>query len=113
MRYVYVVYLYMYVQNPYITQYIETAKDESFLYIVMEAVLGGPLHRHIQLHGRLAIPRVQIYLAQLISCCEHMAKQGCIHRGMVWYATECISLCFLVFFFYFFSLPLINFIFYT
>ena len=68
-------------QCPYVTRFLETAKDDTSLYIVMEAALGGPLHRHIQLHGNLPVSHAQIYLAQLVSCCEHMAKHGCIHRG--------------------------------
>lgn len=47
----------------------------------MEAVLGGPLHRHIALQNGLSLSTVQVYLAQLISCCDHLARRGCIHRG--------------------------------
>lgn len=47
----------------------------------MEAVLGGPLHRHILQHNGLPLNIVQIYMAQLVSCCDHLARRGCLHRG--------------------------------
>jgi serine/threonine protein kinase len=50
----------------------------------MEAVLGGPLHKHIlqSPNGRLGIDLARQYGAQLISALEHMAHRGCVHRDI-------------------------------
>lgn len=75
-------------QSPYVVKYLDTGKDDNNLYIYMEAVLGGPLHLHIQHLSGIGTTNARLYSAQLISALHHMAHQGCIHRDIK--ASNCV-----------------------
>ena len=75
-------------QNPYIVQYLNTGKDDTNLYVYMEAVLGGPLHQHIYKLGGLGTANCRVYSAQLVSALLHMADKGCLHRDLK--ASNCV-----------------------
>jgi serine/threonine protein kinase len=71
-----------------VVNYLDTGKDDTHLYIYMEAVLGGPLHLHIQHLSGIGVTNTRLYGAQLISALLHMAHQGCIHRDIK--ASNCV-----------------------
>lgn len=66
--------------HPLIVALLETTKDDSHVYIVMEAALCGPLHRHIR--KGLSVATAQIYAAQTAHAVEYMHGQGVIHRDL-------------------------------
>lgn len=76
--------------SPYIIQLIETRKDDSHLYFVMEAVLGGSIHQHLQNSpaGRVDVSIVQIYVAEIASALNTLFCRGCIHRDLK--ASNCL-----------------------
>ena len=58
-------------ESPYIIQLLGTWKDEECIYFRMEAVLGGPLHRHIST-AHFGYAQAIGYSAELVSCILHM-----------------------------------------
>lgn len=67
-----------------IVKLFETHKDDENLYFVMEAVLGGPLHKHVsQAAAGYFTPQLCLrYTSELLVAVMYMAKMGCIHRDI-------------------------------
>jgi len=68
----------------YIVKFIDTAKDEMAIYLIMEPILGGPLHKHL-LQSTISsfhISVVKGYIAEIASALLFMAKYGVIHRDI-------------------------------
>ena len=70
--------------SPFIIKLFETFKDEDSLYFKFEAVLGGPLHRHIELSHRdsFNLHTIVGITAELASAIYHMGTNGCVHRDI-------------------------------
>jgi serine/threonine protein kinase len=70
--------------SPYIVKLVETNKDSDSLYFLMEAVLGGPLHKHISQRGADYItPQLALkYCAEVLSGLLYIGRKGCIHRDI-------------------------------
>lgn len=70
--------------NPYIVKLLSTAKDDEYLYFKLEAVLGGPLHKHLAQSstGVFTIHQTVGITAEVVSALLHMHALGCIHRDL-------------------------------
>lgn len=74
----------------YVVNLLDTAKDDVNLYFVMEAALGGPLHKHMnQMHRADWPPQLALrYGAEVASALMHLARHGCLHRDVK--ASNCL-----------------------
>ncbi|KFH00507.1 AGC kinase [Toxoplasma gondii VAND] len=61
---------------------VETFKSDSALFFVFEAVLGGPLHRHIRFEGGFPVDRVRWYAAELVLILEALHRRGILYRDL-------------------------------
>ncbi|KEP62007.1 UNVERIFIED_CONTAM: AGC kinase [Hammondia hammondi] len=61
---------------------VETFKSDSALFFVFEAVLGGPLHRHIRFEGGFPVDRVRWYAAELVLILEALHRRGVLYRDL-------------------------------
>lgn len=68
--------------HPLVVKFIRTAKDEKHVYIVMEAVVAGGLHRHIKHAGRLRVNTALFYAAQAAQAIEYVHSHKIIHRDV-------------------------------
>lgn len=68
--------------HPLVVKFIRTDKDDKHVYIVMEAVLAGGLHRHIRRAGRLHIDNALFYAAQTAQAIEYVHSRKIIHRDV-------------------------------
>lgn len=68
--------------HPSIISFVSTARDDSHVYIVTEAVLGGPLHRHIRKAGKFDIISSQYYASQIARALTYLHSLKMIHRDV-------------------------------
>lgn len=65
-----------------IAQMVETAKDDEYLYFILEAALGGSLDKHIQASCGLPVRVCISYLTEVFSALTHIHSHACIHRDL-------------------------------
>lgn len=70
------------IRSPYVVRLIDTLKDESSLYFVMEAALGGSLHKHLASNVRFSFNVVIKFMAEIVSAICHISSLGIIHRDL-------------------------------
>lgn len=70
--------------SSYIMKFFETKKDHMNVYFLFESILGGPLHKHINIgHNSRLHPRIASrYTAEIISALFFMSSRGVIHRDI-------------------------------
>jgi len=71
--------------SKYIIKLYNKLKDDTMLYLIMEAALGGPLHKHLQQASTIDIFDVDTiikYSAEIITGLNYLALKGCIHRDL-------------------------------
>jgi serine/threonine protein kinase len=70
--------------NKHIVKLFSTDKDDTNLYFVLEAALGGTLHRHVAQSWPSGLPIVQAsrLYAELIFALHHMHSLGVMHRDL-------------------------------
>lgn len=64
----------------FVCSLIETRKDEVNLYFVLEACLGGSLHKHLSIAGSFDITSARCYIAQLAAGLLYLSRRGVMHR---------------------------------
>ena len=70
--------------HPNIVKYLETYKDQKYMYLVMEHIGGRELFAKIteQKNFHLSEEMAKGYLKKLLGACHHMHSQGIVHRDL-------------------------------
>lgn len=73
-----------FLNNAYTSQLVNTAKDDKYLYFVMEAYHCGHLNLHItdSKYGRFTPSVARNYAAEIVSALLFLTKCGCVHRDI-------------------------------
>ena len=68
--------------HPAIVQYLESLKDDQFLYIIMEFIENGSLAGIIKKFGKLHESLVKRYIRQVLMGLAYLHAQGVVHRDI-------------------------------
>ena len=64
----------------FVCNLIETRKDDASLYFVLDACLGGSLHKHLSVSGSFDVTTARCYIAQLAAGLLYLSTRGVVHR---------------------------------
>lgn len=70
------------VQHPFVVQYYSSFQDETYLYLLMEYVVGGEFFTHLRNANRFPNNTARFYAAQVISAFDHLHKNNTIYRDL-------------------------------
>merc|ERR1712118_24782 len=70
------------VQHPFLVNLVQAYMGKTYVYALMEAVMGGELFTHLRKVGRLKIPAAQFYLGQVICVFEYLHSLDIIYRDL-------------------------------
>eukprot|EP00811_Abedinium_folium_P036156 NODE_8891_length_1462_cov_5.088390.p1 GENE.NODE_8891_length_1462_cov_5.088390~~NODE_8891_length_1462_cov_5.088390.p1 ORF type:complete len:360 (-),score=112.00 NODE_8891_length_1462_cov_5.088390:382-1308(-) len=70
------------IDYPFIVNMLGFAKDDRFVYIIMECVAGGELFTHLRRARRFTDDQSKFYAAQLGSAFEHIHHKNIVHRDL-------------------------------
>ncbi|KAK4781005.1 hypothetical protein SAY87_017111 [Trapa incisa] len=68
--------------HPNIVQYYGSEMDEENLYVFLEYMSGGSIHRLLQEYGPLKEPVIQIYTRQILSGLAYLHGKSVVHRDI-------------------------------
>eukprot|EP01069_Polyplicarium_translucidae_P001263 Polyplicarium_translucidae@DN1602_c0_g1_i1.p1 len=70
------------VKHPFVVEMHSTFKDDRYLYIVMEFVVGGEFFWHLRKCRRFEDATARFYAAQIVSIFEHLHSKNVIYRDL-------------------------------
>ncbi|VDD77882.1 unnamed protein product [Mesocestoides corti] len=67
---------------PYIVHLYYSLQSESYVYLIMEYLIGGDLKTLIMAAGYLEEPHASIYMAEMVIAVKYLHERGIIHRDL-------------------------------
>jgi len=70
------------IKHPFVVEMMGTFKDDKYLYIVLEYVVGGEFFTHLRKSRRFENDAARFYAAQVATIFEHLHSKNIVYRDL-------------------------------
>ena len=70
------------IRHPFLVNMVQSYMGKTYVYALIEAVMGGELFTHLRSVGRLKVPAAKFYLAQVTCVFEYLHSLDVVYRDL-------------------------------